>query len=341
MSDGSEVAGPAGHQGPAGAATSRDLSLSRLHDALGGGGGAKLFGISPMGNKSGVAGVAELEETIGDHVDIVNVFVGLREPFPAASVAQIDALGAIPELTWEPYSFGQGATQPEYALQRVLDGDFDAHIRKVAAAAAGFGAPLLLRFAHEMNGRWYPWSDGVNGNSAGQYPRTWRHVFDIFHGQGAGNVLWVWCPNIAYPGSTPMRSLYPGDDCVHVVGLDGYNRGSTGRNVWTPPDRLFAASIAEIDRFAGGKPILLNETASHDVGGSKADWIRQLFSYLRGNDRLIGLVWFNYQQQCNWPLTDPPALVPAVRAALADLRSGPPCRRTWRDRLRGGPTPVR
>jgi hypothetical protein len=294
-----------------------------------------------MGNKSGIASVAELEETIGDHVDIVNVFVGPREPFPTASVAQIDALGAVPELTWEPYSFGQGATQPEYALQRVLDGDYDAHIRDVAAAAAGFGTPLLLRFAHEMNGRWYPWSEGVNGNSAGQYTRTWRHVFEIFASQGAGNVLWVWCPNIAYPGSTPMRSLYPGDDCVHVVGLDGYNRGGTGQYAWTPPDRLFAASIAEIDRFAGGKPILLNETASHDVGGSKADWIRQLFSYVRGDDRLIGLVWFNYQQQCNWPLTDPPALVPAVRAALADLRSGPPGRRAWRGRLRGGPTPVR
>jgi len=31
-----------------------------------------------------------------------------------------------------------------------------------------------------MNGKWQPWSIGVNGNTAAQYVTAWRHAHDIF-----------------------------------------------------------------------------------------------------------------------------------------------------------------
>ena len=37
-----------------------------------------------------------------------------------------------------------------------------------------------LRPMHEMNGNWYPWAEGVNGNVAGDYVNAWRHVRAIF-----------------------------------------------------------------------------------------------------------------------------------------------------------------
>jgi beta-mannanase len=40
--------------------------------------------------------------------------------------------------------------------------------------------PFYLRFAHEMNGKWQPWSPGVNGNTAARYVIAWRHVHHIF-----------------------------------------------------------------------------------------------------------------------------------------------------------------
>jgi beta-mannanase len=42
-----------------------------------------------------------------------------------------------------------------------------------------------------MNGDWYPWGKGINGNQLGQYVQAWRHVHDIFAAIHADNVLWV------------------------------------------------------------------------------------------------------------------------------------------------------
>ncbi len=81
-----------------------------------------------------------------------------------------------------------------------------------------------MRFNWEMNGRWFPWSEGVNGNKSGEYVTAWRHVHDIFTAVGANKVTWVWCPNID-PNRIflDLASQYPGDEYVDWTCLDGYN----------------------------------------------------------------------------------------------------------------------
>ena len=85
----------------------------------------------------------------------------------------------------------------------------------------------MIRFAPEMNGDWRPWATGVNGNRPGDYVAAWRHVRRRFRRAGAGNVVWVWNPIIAYEGSTPLRELFPGSREVDWMAVDGYNWGST------------------------------------------------------------------------------------------------------------------
>ena len=46
--------------------------------------------------------------------------------------------------------------------------------------AQEWGHPFFLRFDWEMNGFWFPWSEGVNGNKPGEFVAAWRHVHDIF-----------------------------------------------------------------------------------------------------------------------------------------------------------------
>ena len=41
-----------------------------------------------------------------------------------------------------------------------------------AKAAAAFDKPVVIRFAHEMNGVWYSWSEGAWGNQPGDYVKT-------------------------------------------------------------------------------------------------------------------------------------------------------------------------
>ena len=50
--------------------------------------------------------------------------------------------------------------------------------------AANYEKPLYLRFAHEMNGGWFPWGVGTNGNGPADYVAAWRHIHDIFEQKG-------------------------------------------------------------------------------------------------------------------------------------------------------------
>ena|SRR5947207_13491520 len=98
---------------------------------------------------------------------------------------------------------------------------------------------VIPTLCHEMNGNWYPWSEQVNGNTAGEFVLAWQHVHALFTIQGVTNVTWVWCPNVDYPGSTPLHELYPGDASVVWAGMDGYYWGSIQRHVWQPFSSVF------------------------------------------------------------------------------------------------------
>ena len=127
----------------------------------------------------------------------------------------------------------------------MIEGHHDAYIREFAEAAKAWGHPFFLRFNWEMNGNWFPWSEGVNGNQPGEYVAAWRHVHDIFTQVGATNATWVWCPNVD-PASKlhDLASLYPGDAYVDWTGLDGYNWGTNPAS----PRPLDAASTTSSNR---------------------------------------------------------------------------------------------
>ena len=96
-----------------------------------------------------------------------------------------DHLGAVEPLA--------RAVQPRYRLRNIIAGRFDPYIRP-GQDARRLRRPVRLRFAQEMNGNWYPWSEHANGNRPHEFVRAWRHIHDIFRAAGATNVEWVWSP---------------------------------------------------------------------------------------------------------------------------------------------------
>ncbi|WP_445442648.1 glycoside hydrolase family 26 protein [Clavibacter sp. km1a] len=276
------------------------------------------LGLSTPG---GLAANAELDEAsalLGESPSIVMNHVDFTHPAPIAGIASVAARGAEALVTWEPWKGGAGATQPAYANARILAGDHDAYIRSWGADLARYGKPVQLRFAHEMNGNWYPWSDGVNGNAPGSAAAAWKHVHDLVVAQGATNVRWVWSPNVPYPGSTDLASLYPGAEYVDVVALDGYNWGSAAPGQrWTEPAALFGPGLDRLRALAPGKPLLIAEVASSEVGGSKAAWTRDLVAYLHAQPDVIGFVWFDFQKEQDWRIDSTAASAAALRDALA------------------------
>lgn len=282
----------------------------------------RIFGLSSQGANFGVDAAEQAARALKRKLDVVNIFMAWEweRPLPTRTLQRIHEVGALPAITWEPWHPADGADQPRYALERIAAGDFDAYIMRWAKAAASFSKPMQIRFGHEMNGTWYPWSVGRNGNSATDYKKAYRHVHGMFIEAGAANVQWVW--SIDSASKRPERlnnavDYYPGDQYVDLVGIDGYNGGPTGAT-WDSPEELFAGAIDVATSVAPDKPVWIYETGSGDRLGDKAQWIADLFAYLE-RTRVTGLLWFNFDKpgEQNWLIDSSPDVEKAAKEALA------------------------
>jgi hypothetical protein len=219
----------------------------------------------------------------------------------------------IPLVTWEPHE----------KLDDLIAGKHDDMLRTRARGARDLGVEMFLRWGHEMNGNWYPWSGAMNGAAKGgadKYIAAYRHVHDIFVAEGATNVVWVWCPLVTDVPSEAWNhwtKYYPGDDYVDWVGLDAYNWGSSSSCcVWQTFPTLITALYKD---YAGKKPLMLPETSSAEVGGNKAEWILDMQSALKTNYTAIkAVVWFDINKETDWRVASSPATLQAYKAVAAD-----------------------
>lgn len=208
--------------------------------------------------------------------------------------------GAIPMITWEPWSAPEGErhtpVQPDISLARIAAGDHDALIRAWARDVAAYGQPVLIRLMHEMNGNWYPWGVHVNGNTPADYVAAWRHVHRVFDRAGADNVSWIWSINNLerIDGEDhAIRDYYPGGRWVDWVSTSGFNWGEAySWSSWRTADPLYGDTYRELSRF--DRPIMISEIGTTDIGGDARLWIRQTFQRLRtGYPKLRAVLWYD------------------------------------------------
>jgi hypothetical protein len=218
--------------------------------------------------------------------------------FDSGVAAQVVARGNIPAIDWANYG---STTDADIAA-----GKYDASIViPKAQAIKNFGHPVFLLFDEEMNGSWYGYSPGQNGNTSASFVAMWQHIHDVFAAQGVTNVTWAWVPNVDIDGTlTSMSSVYPGDAYVDWTGLNGYNWGTPQGNVWMSFDTVFSRSYNNVLSIAPSKPMMIGEVASEEIGGSKSAWIADMFSKLPTNySHIKALLWFNWyinEKNNNW-----------------------------------------
>jgi hypothetical protein len=230
--------------------------------------------------------------------------------FPQGEMNSIRSHGAIPFYSWGSQSIPvpSNLSEPNFQLSDVIEGHHDAYIRKFAEAAKAWGHPFFLRFNWEMNGGWFAWAEGVNGNKAGEYVAAWRHVHDIFTQVGATNATWVWCPNVDPEHQMQdLGKLYPGDAYVDWTGLDGYNWGTNPARPdrWRSFDSLYGSTYKEItNTIAPSKPLMISEVGSSEYGGSKAAWIKDMLARIpTAYPKIRGLLWFEkFDDGMDWPI---------------------------------------
>lgn len=228
------------------------------------------------------------------------------------------ARGTLSLIDWSPWDTAVSpiTNQPRFSLSAIVRGDHDAYIQQSALSAKTYGKAVMFRPFHEMNGSWYPWSEGQNGNRAGDFVLAWRHVVDIFNAASATNVTWVWCPNTIYPGSLPLAGLYPGDAYVDWVCLDAYNFGASN---WKSFTAVLGPSYDEVLKIAPAKPLMLGEWASSENGGNKAAWILDAHTQLRTRfPNVKAILWFNWNADGrDWVIESSEAAQTAMQTAVA------------------------
>jgi hypothetical protein len=272
--------------------------------------------------------VSAFERQAGKRVSIIHFGQpwytrGVAQPFYPQPLEVVREHGAIPLVDWGSWDSGSQAavSQPAFSLARIVDGSLDWYIRRWAIGARDWGHPFFLRFDHEMNGDWFPWAAGVNGNTAAQFVAAWRHVHDLFEQVGATNVTWVWSPVVESSEHTPLAQMYPGSAYVDWVAMDGYNYGTNpvSGNRWLSFASVFEPTYVALQKLAPSKPIMIAEVSSSEYGGSKASWIKQALSVElpRAFARVKALVWFNSRNDGDWPISTSASSRTAFAKAIA------------------------
>lgn len=262
--------------------------------------------------------LVDIARAVDETPGIVLFFKDFEQEPPLHELDVVAALGAEPVISWEPWVWGGGVEQPDFRLSEITSGRYDDYLTSWGTQLATWGKPVTLRFAHEMNGNWYPWGESANGNAPGDYVAAYRHVHDVVTAAGAENVRWMWSPNVLPDAGGDLSGFYPGDDYVDVVGVDGYNWGTTNAwNRWQEPEEIFDATLDHVRDLAPGKELVVAETASVATGGDQAVWVRSLVSYLHAEGDVTGFVWLHEDQEdIDWRLQD--ESLPALKEALAE-----------------------
>ena len=248
--------------------------------------------------------VQRAETKLGHTTGVVGVFrdFASHPDFPLAEAQAAADRGSVLLIAWEPWESERGTSvQPDMAPDRVLAGDFDAIIDSWAATTAAFGDTVMIRFAPEMNGDWRPWSPGVVGATSQDYVDMWRYVVDRFETAGATNVRWVWNPYVESGESTGMAEMYPGDDYVDYVAVDGFNWGDMREWGWQSYDDIFATSVDRLSQIAPDKPWMIAEVGCAP-GAAKADWTEALLKRAHA-DGAAAVVWFEVDKETDWRIT--------------------------------------
>jgi Glycosyl hydrolase family 26 len=250
--------------------------------------------------------LSEYAAMVGRQPDIVMWYRYFGQPLLGQEeIENLQATGQTPMVTWEPY---------DQSLSQIASGAYDSYLHEAAAVAKSWGGTLMVRFAHEMNGAWYPWGAGTSTPET--YLAAWRHIVALFRGDGADNVKWVWSPYVQGKGKNPISPYFPGDEWIDYVALDGYNWGSAN-GTWQSLESVFSASYSLVTQLSA-KPVIIAETSSSETGGDKAAWIRAGFmsAIPQSFPRVSAVIWFDETHEDDWRINSSPASLEAYRAVV-------------------------
>jgi hypothetical protein len=221
-----------------------------------------------------IAAIENSEQSFGRKYDLVQSYYPFATAFPTWRETYNISMGRTPVIGWNGIK----------DVDSVASGAYDAMIHTRARDVKALGAPVVIRFAWEMDGAANP----VKPNNAPGYVAQWRRIHSIFAQEGATNVIWMWCPNAWGIDNGSAQPFYPGDDVVDWIGADGYDFAPVKPKA---KHATFEAIFAKSYDYAKAhnKPFTIGEFGALEdtaISGYKAQWLDAARTALTG--RLAG-----------------------------------------------------
>jgi hypothetical protein len=227
---------------------------------------------------------------------------------------------------WRPVAVERGLAvqqlpQVGYRSGDIAGGVQDDYIRRVARSLREFPGRVWVRYAHEMNGYWYPWSHGPVA-----YRRAWRRVVALFRAEGATNVRFVWSVNAnLFDGRAEwwrhLHAYWPGRRWVDAVGSTMIDFG--GKKRYTVA--RFEPRLRALHRRFG-LPVLLTEV-NVDFS-ARMRWLHDLRAMLARTPWIRAVVWSQLPSRgkqhqtgtgnVDWDVRRDPASAALLRGIIED-----------------------
>jgi hypothetical protein len=261
------------------------------------------------------ARLESLEHELGRPFAVDHVYYQWDDVFPTAYDRWTLRSGRIPFLNWTT----RRSTGPPVKFADIISGDLDEVIDERAREVAAFDRPVFLAFAHEP-GPLIGDSIETSGSEE-EYVEAWRHVVSRFDAAGADNVSWVWTLTAFAFKNGDQDTLYPGDDVVDWVGVDGYvNVTCPWLDVpWAPWSEVFGP--AHDFATSRDKPLMVAEFGLREDPSDptrKAEWLRESVEDIKDMPALKAVVSFNSQSACSSPVISSRQALQGYRAMGQD-----------------------
>jgi hypothetical protein len=149
---------------------------------------------------------------------------------------------------------------------------------------------VYIRFAHEMNGNWYPWS--VNSTNYTSFIAAWKR-FRAFQREIFPAAKLVFSANRESVGTgMDWRKFFPGASEVDVMSVDYYNQYP-----YVATSAEFASSILQYDGWGGpkglerhrefaasvGKPLAISEWSGNADNGDSPAFFQGMHDFFAKN----------------------------------------------------------
>lgn len=216
------------------------------------------------------------------------------------------------------------------AVKGAYDARWAASLSNIRAAWAGRAGTVYIRFAHEMNGNWYPWS--VNPSNVQDFLLSWKR-YRALQKKIMPAAKLVFSVNRESSGmAMDWRKAFPGRAMVDVMSVDYYNQYP-----FVATEEQWKTSIIETDSYGApkglqrhlefarsvGLPLAVSEWSNNaDMGDSPA-FVRGFHSFLLSHSgatagELLYEVQFDVDQDANrwelFPVTRAPRAAAAYRS---------------------------